>query len=209
MAGREVEDTPGVVPGWITVVFRPSTYDIAILIGRGNEVVKTIHPTPDVPDPDWVELITHPLCSPAFVQEEFEQTRAWVDGYFDGMPHPLRQVVDLARLEVDDCLERISRQSFDRWRSNNGDVDHEAEAFARARNEHSLWHLYSGNREMFETCVALGILRGHDVLLPSVRKGLLSHGWDSWKALEFAIETSSKCGFAMVRNCSGVFRWLL
>ena len=209
MADRDVADTPGPVSGWITAVFRPATSDIAILIGRDKDVFKTIHPTPGVPDPDWVELITHPLCSPVFVQEEFEQTRAWADDYFDRMPDPLRRVVEMARLEVDQCLERISGRTFERWRSHRGNGDREAEAFARARNEHSLWHLYAGSRPMFETCLVLGILRGHDVLLPSVHQNLLSHGWDSWKALEFAVATSSSSGFAMVRNCDGVFRWLV
>lgn len=202
----------GVVPnlpataGWISVVFRPVTLDLALLIGHQSQVLKVIPSGGgELKGGEWRDLITHPLCAPPYVEKEYDAYSRWRNSYFELMPPDLRRVVTLARAEVDQCLARIQSSSLRRWLQNAGAAP--TPEFIAVQETRSLATLFGDDPKRFENFVVMGLLRGHDVLLPSLHAELLRNGWNSNDAFKDSVEVSRLSGLAIVRNRDGVFEW--
>jgi hypothetical protein len=125
-----------------------------------------------------------------------------VDGYFREAPEPYKTWIAQTRQSTQSALGRIAEGFLGRW----GNDSEAALRCLRSRNR--LWDLFGGNRKMFETFVAFGVLRNFDVLLPSLSAALSKRGWEAGLALRHAIEVQA-AGVSLVRNDQGIFRWLV
>jgi hypothetical protein len=124
LADVPVPDTGGPIQGWLAVVLRPTTYHLSVLIGREMQVLKIMSPRAANQDQEWLDLVRDPICSPTFVEKEFQTYNRWSKDYFDAMPKELTDVVTAVRSEIDGALNRTQRASLRRWLapSSNGDV---------------------------------------------------------------------------------------
>src|SRR5262249_34921143 len=127
---------------------------------------------------------------------------AWVNGYFSEAPEPLSTYIAQARQSTQSALGRIAEFFLRRW-GNDGEA-----ALRCLQSTNRLQDLFGRDEIMFETFIALGVLRSLDVLSPSLAEELSSKGWDPRAALLFALKAQAK-GVSLVRNDQGVFRWLV
>ena len=207
LAEGAVSDLPATL-GWISVAFRPATLDLALLIGHESRVLKVVPSGGgEVKEGEWRELITHPLCAPPYVEKEYGTYSQWRNSYFELMPPDLRQVVTRGRAEVDQCLARIQKSSLRRWFVDAGTAP--PPELISVQETRSLAALFGDDPKRFENFVVMGLLRGHDVLLPSLHAELLKNGWNSHDAFMDAVEVSRRSGFAFLQNRDGVFEWLI
>ena len=189
--------------GWMSLVLSPSTGHFATVIGIGSQVVTVQWPVNLPPMPEMDALIRDPACSPFVAQKEHEELSAWVEGYFAQAPEPLRTAITQVRAATRHALDTIANVFFGRW-GDDGPV-----AIGALRSKKRLWDVFDGDRQMFETFVAFGILRGEDVLLPSLGRQLAERGWNAGPALVRALQIATDKGLSLVVNDEGVFRWLL
>jgi hypothetical protein len=98
--------------------------------------------------------------------------KKWVDGYFQEAPEPMKTSIAQTRQSTQSALKRIADWFLGRW------GEDERAAFRCLRSTNYLWELFNGDKKMFETFVALSVLRNFDVLLPSLTAALSKHGWD-------------------------------
>jgi hypothetical protein len=200
MAG--VRDTEGTQRGWISLILQPASGYFAAVIGIGGSVVAVRFMNAAEPPPEVMALFSDPQCSPAVVELEHNAIEAWVDGYYREAPEPLSTYIATARQSTECALGRIAESFIRRW-GKDGDA-----CLSCLRGKNRLQELFGQNQIMFETFVALGILRTRDVLSPSMTAELLRKGWDSKAALLFAVQLEEK-GVSFVRNDQGIFRWLV
>ena len=200
MAG--VRDTEGTERGWISLVLQPPTGYFAAVIGMDSSVAAVRFMNTAEPPPEVVALFSDPQCSPAVVETEHDAIEAWVEGYYRKAPEPLSTYIALTRQSTVCALRRIAESFMRRW-GRDGDA-----SLSCLRGKNCLRDLFAENQTMFETFVALGILRTRDVLSPSMSTELLRKGWDSNEALLLAFQLEEK-GVSLVRNDQGIFRWLL
>jgi hypothetical protein len=199
----DAANTAGNENGWISLVLQPRSGIFAVVVGIGEQVV-AIHWPPAMthPHPDMVAILSHPVCSPEAVRQEHEAMAAWIDGYFRQVPEPLQTYIAQTRQSTQTALRTIADKFLGRW-GRDGET-----ALAVLRSANRLWNLFDGDKKMFETFVALGVLRKFDVLLPSFAAAVSARGWDVGQALQRAIQIEAK-GVSLVRNDRGVFRWLV
>ncbi|HEX7359705.1 MAG TPA: hypothetical protein VF283_04370 [Bryobacteraceae bacterium] len=196
-------NTEGKESGWVSLILQPQTGIFASVVGVGARAA-AIHWPPAIagPGPEIVALFSDPECSPVVVQEQHESIKAWVDSYFREAPEPMKTWIAETRQSTQSALKRIADVFLGRWGENR-------EVAVRClRSTNRLWDLFDRDRKMFETFVALGLLRNFDVLLPSFTAALSNQGWDTGRALRFAIQIQAK-GVSLVRNDEGIFRWLI
>jgi len=196
-------DTEARESGWVSLVLQPQRGLFATVVGIGSRATAIQWP-PAVVDPasDVAALLNDPACSPVVVQEQYELIKKWVDGYFQEAPEPMKTSIAQTRQSTQSALKRIADWFLGRW------GEDEKAALRCLRSTNYLWELFDGDKKMFETFVALGVLRNFDVLLPSLTAALSKQGWDVGQALRVAIQIQTK-GVSLVRNDQGVFRWLL
>jgi hypothetical protein len=197
-----VQNTEGRESGWVSLVLQPRTGIFAAVVGIGGTVAAIRWMTAVEPEPEVAELFSDPQCSPVVVQEQHQRIEAWVDGYFREAPEPYKTWIAQTRQSTQSALGRIAEVFLSRW----GNDSEAALRCLRSRNR--LWDLFGGNRKMFETFVAFGVLRSFDVLLPSLAAALSKRGWEAGQALRYALEIQAK-GVSLVRNDQGIFRWLV
>jgi hypothetical protein len=196
-------DTEGRESGWVSLVLQPQDGLFAVVIGIGSRTT-AIHWPPAMVDhgQEITELLTDPACSPVVMQENHELIKNWVDGYLQGAPEPMKTWIAQTRRSTQSALKRIADRFLGRW------GEDQKAALRCLRGTNYLWDLFDGDKKMFETFVALGVMRNFDVLLPSFSAALSKQGWDVGEALRVAIQIQAK-GVSLVRNDQGVFRWLL
>jgi hypothetical protein len=196
-------NTEGKQDGWISLVLHPESGIFATVVGIGERVA-AVHLPPRIlePESEMVELLSDPQCSPELAQRQHESITAWVEDYFRGAPEPIKTWIESTRQTTQSALSRIADVFFGRW----GEDSEVARRCLRSTNR--LWDLFEGDRKLFETFVAFGILRNSDVLLPSNEAVLSMKGWNAGEALRAAIEIQGK-GVSLVRNDQGTFQWLV
>jgi hypothetical protein len=197
-----VENTEGKENGWVSLVLQPRSGIFAAVVGIRGTVAAVRWMTAVEPEPEVAELFSDPQCSPVFVEEQHRCIEAWVEGYFREAPEVHKTRIAQTRQSTQSALGRIAEGFLSRW----GDDSEAALRCLRSRNR--LWDLFGGNRRMFETFVAFGVLRNFNVLLPSLADALSKRGWEAGPALLHAIKIQAK-GVSLVRNDQGIFRWLV
>ena len=197
-----VSDTGGKERGWISLVIQPPTGYFAAVVGIGTTVVVIRWMNPVAPPPEVVELFSDPQCSPVAVEQEHEAVEAWVDAYYRQAPEPLSTYIAQTHQSTQSQLGRIGEYFLRRW-GNDGEA-----ALSCLQSPNRLRDLFGRNQKLFETFIALGVLRNYDVLSPSLAAELSSKGWDVGAALLFSMQIQAK-GVCWVRNDQGVFRWLI
>src|SRR5205823_4704715 len=135
-------------------------------------------------------------------EQEREAVEAWVEAYYGQAPEPLSTYIAQTHQSTQSALGRITEYFLRRW-GNDGET-----ALYCLQNANRLRHLFGRDQKLFETFVALGVLRDSDVLSPSLTAELLNKGWDVGAALLFSMKIQAK-GISWVRNDQGVFRWLV
>jgi hypothetical protein len=165
-----VQNTEGKESGWVSLILQPQAGIFAAVVDIGCTVVAIRWMTAVHPKPEVAALFSDPQCSPVVVQEQHEFVEAWVDGYFREAPEPLKTWIAETRQRTQSALGRIAAGFLGRW----GNDSEAALRCLRSRNR--LWDLFGGNRKMFETFVAFGVLRNFDVLLPSLSAALSKRG---------------------------------
>lgn len=198
-----VANSKGRERGWVSLVLQPQSSIFATVVGIGKRTVAVKLP-PGIANPESADLdvFSDPLCSPILVEEQAEMIKEWVDGYFGQAPEPIKTWIAQTRQSTLSALTRIGDFFLGRWGE-----DHET-ACRCLRSRNRLWDFFSPDRTLFETFVALGVLRNFDVLLPSFSAELAKHGWDSSLALQAALRIQ-ETGVSLVRNDNGVLRWLV
>jgi hypothetical protein len=196
-------DTAVQEQGWISLVLHPLTASFATVVSIGSRVVAIRWAGTTTPDAGVAELVLDPACSPITVQQEQESIDSWVDDYFLKAPKPLSKWIAETRQSTERALGKISDAFLGRWGAQS------ESAIASLRHPDRFWDVFDRDYQMFKTFVALGILRDHDVLLPSLSSELLKHGWNPMLGLVRATEIARVKGVSLVRNDQGVFRWLM
>jgi hypothetical protein len=198
------ESTSEPVRGWMSLVLVPPKALIAPVYGIDDEVVAIEWPSGRERDPELESWLANPLHAPPVIARELRTVSEWVQVFFNQAPPPLREIIDAARDATTQTWSKAATALARHWTIPPSD----AGAAALYRPDR-LWEYFAPDQKRFETFVALGTLRGIDVLMPSIRKSLQESGWNVPGALTDAIRINKETGLNFLGNNNGVFEWLI
>jgi len=135
---------------------------------------------------------------------ELREISKWVEVYFREAPPSFQEIINAVRNATDMTWRNVATALRQGWTSPPSDSG-AAALYRRDR----LWDLFAPDLKGFETFVALGILQGIDVLMPSTQRILQESGWSVAAGLKEALAIKKQTGLNLIRNDDGVFEWLI
>ncbi|WP_299326423.1 hypothetical protein [Parasphingopyxis sp.] len=195
--------SPDLHPGWYSLVLLPHVPTIATVVGVGNTVVAIRWRSEgEEPEPGLTRWLCDPINTAPYIEREAEGIGNYLRDYFENAPPSAREVLERFHTAVDAEWGDQCRAFLRRWSHPASDAA--ADALLQPDR---LRGLYRRDGQLFETAIALSMLRRMNVVLPSNQAVLAQEGWDVGMALIRAMEIFEETGLMLLHNDDGVLEW--
>lgn len=190
-------------PGWFSLVLLPHVPTLATVVGVADTVVAIQWRSGGKePEPGLTDWLRDRINTAPYIEREAEQIGNYIRDYFENAPPSAREILDSFHAAIDAEWGRHNRAILRRWSSPPSDAAADA-----LTHSDRLRGLYKRDHCLFETAVALSVLRSIDVLLPSNQAALAKEGWDVGAALMRVRDISEETGLMLLRNNDGSLEW--